>query len=164
MADILGADSEARMVFWEEVFQFNNPVSARPPFSPRPLQYPKAVAQIWYSATEKARNEALARYTAAGHEVLLSSCWYLNYHSYGADWKEPGARSGGQFYYCDPRGFEGSEEQKKRVLGGVAALWGEFVDGTNLESVLWCVRAALAGAQSLSGVVKLKHQQVEAPL
>lgn len=41
------------------------------------------------------------------------------------------------YYYCDPRGFNGTEEEKARVLGGVAAMWGEYVDGTNLESRLW---------------------------
>ncbi|CAD5228340.1 unnamed protein product [Bursaphelenchus okinawaensis] len=130
VTDIIGVDKDARMIFWEDVFQYNNP-------------FPKAVAHIWYSASEKARNDALHRYTAAGHEVILSSCWQLNYVNYGSDWKDEGSKSG-QFYYCDPRGFSGSEEQKKLVLGGIVGLWGEFIDGTNIESVLWPRASAVA--------------------
>lgn len=127
ISDILGKDNDARMVFWEEVFKFNNPV-------------PRSVAHIWFSHNEIERNDALARYTRNGHEVILSSCWYLNYINYGPDWKEGNAA----YYYCNPRGFNGTDEQKKLVLGGIAAVWGEFINSANIESILWPRAAAVA--------------------
>ena len=66
------------------------------------------------------------RITKSGHKVILSSCWYLNYIKYGLDWPN--------FYKCDPENFGGNDEQKKLVIGGSAAIWGEYVDSTNIIS------------------------------
>ena len=48
--------------------------------------------------------------TAAGHRVLLSSPWYLNYISYGIDWPK--------YYEIDPQEFGGTLQQKRLVIGG----------------------------------------------
>lgn len=60
---------------------------------------------------------------------------YLNYISYGNDWMKGDEPK--SYYNCDPRSFNGTNEQKKLVLGGIAAMWGEYVDGTNIEPRLW---------------------------
>ncbi len=40
--------------------------------------------------------------------------------------------------------FIGSEEDKARILGGEACLWGEFVDSTNLLPQFWPRASAVA--------------------
>ena len=66
----------------------------------------------------------LERVTSAGHMAVVSSCWYLNYLKYGLDWPK--------HYKCDPHSFTTNEEKRKLVIGGSAAMWGEYVDATNV--------------------------------
>ncbi|XP_035679844.1 beta-hexosaminidase subunit beta-like [Branchiostoma floridae] len=44
--------------------------------------------------------EEMAKVTAAGYRTILSSCYYLNYISYGRDWP--------LYYECDPHDFQGN--------------------------------------------------------
>ncbi|KER27742.1 hypothetical protein T265_05296 [Opisthorchis viverrini] len=83
------------------------------------------IIQVWKDGWKAEMNNV----TAAGYSVLLSSCWYLDYISYGSDWYK--------YYDCDPTDFGGSPKQIARVQGGEACLWGEHVDETNLFSRAW---------------------------
>lgn len=84
------------------------------------------IIHIWKS--ENLADE-IHNVTSAGYRALVYSCWYLNYISYGIDWKK--------YYECDPQNFPGTEKQKRKVFGGGAAMWSEYVDSTNLIPRLW---------------------------
>ena len=88
----------------------------------------------------------MAKVTAAGYKVVMSSCWYLNYISYGDDWEQVLSTSSWtnvwlyvfiQYYGCDPQDFNGTDAQKELVMGGGVAMWSEYVDATNLLSRMW---------------------------
>jgi len=68
--------------------------------------------------------EQLQNVTQAGYRTLLGSCWYRDHISYGVDWHK--------YYNCDPHNFEGTEEQKKLVIGGGPNFWAEYIDENNL--------------------------------
>jgi len=84
------------------------------------------IVHVWKA--ENASQE-LGNVTAKGYRAVLSACWYLNYIEYGPDWPN--------YYKCDPQDFEGTDAQKRLVLGGGPAMWGEYVDSTNLISRTW---------------------------
>ncbi|XP_062905312.1 beta-hexosaminidase subunit beta isoform X1 [Mobula hypostoma] len=111
--DIVTAHLKGYMV-WQEVF--DNGVKIKP----------DTVVEVWLSSTMKAE---LSKVTLAGFTTILAAPWYLDYISYGQDWRK--------YYQVEPLHFNGTEAQKKLVIGGEACLWGEFVDATNLASRLW---------------------------
>ncbi|CAH8596091.1 unnamed protein product [Heterobilharzia americana] len=108
-------------VVWQEIFQngFRGDKST--------------VVHVW---KDKDWQTVVRNATKAGYRVLFSAAWYLNLISYGDDWKN--------YYLVDPRNFAGDKEDIKRVVGGEAAMWGEYVDDTNLFSRSWPRGAAVA--------------------
>ncbi|KAG7158849.1 Beta-hexosaminidase subunit alpha-like [Homarus americanus] len=88
------------------------------------------IVHVWkYENVPVAWKHELNQVTSAGYKTVLSSCWYLNYISYGVDWHK--------YYECDPQDFHGTDSQKQLVMGGETCMWGEYVDRTNLISRTW---------------------------
>ncbi|NXW38971.1 HEXB hexosaminidase, partial [Phaetusa simplex] len=108
-------------VVWQEVF--DNKAQLKP----------DTVVQVWMGNNYA---HELSSVTGAGFTAILAAPWYLDYISYGQDWKK--------YYSVEPLNFPGSEKQKKLLIGGEACLWGEFVDATNLTPRLW-PRASAVG-------------------
>lgn len=102
-----------------DVWKYHSFPCQAPPLPPKPT---------WQSE--------IANVTAAGFFAILSSPWYLNVISYGVDWPP--------YYAADPTDFEGTAEQKARVLGGELSMWGEWADSTNLISRTWPRGSAVA--------------------
>ncbi|XP_061656146.1 beta-hexosaminidase subunit beta isoform X4 [Phyllopteryx taeniolatus] len=109
------ASTKKGCVIWQEVF--DNGVKLKP----------ETVVHVWMGGADY--GEELHNVTAAGFTAILSSPWYLDYISYTQDWLK--------YYKVEPLKFNGTEEQKKLVIGGEACLWGEYVDATNLTPRLW---------------------------
>ncbi|CAH8605066.1 unnamed protein product [Schistosoma rodhaini] len=116
ISDVKPTGRNITPVVWQEIFQngFRGDKSA--------------VIHVWKDSDWKS---VMKNVTKTGYRVLFSAAWYLNYISYGDDWRN--------YYHVDPRDFGGSKEDAKLVVGGEAAIWGEYVDDTNLFSRSWLV-------------------------
>ncbi|XP_072462454.1 beta-hexosaminidase subunit beta [Notamacropus eugenii] len=120
LIDIVSSTNKGYMV-WQEVF--DNGVKLKN----------DTIVEVWI---ESFYREELQKVTAAGYATVLAAPWYLDYITYGQDWKK--------YYSVEPLNFVGTEKQKNLVLGGTAALWGEYVDDTNLSPRLWPRASAVA--------------------
>jgi len=116
----IASNLSANSVVWQEVF--DNEV----------IMPKDTVVHIWKDNME----EELAKVTAEGYHALLSSCWYLDHIESGGDWHK--------YYACNPDDFNGTDAQKRLVIGGEACMWSEFVDASNLSPRVWPRAAAAA--------------------
>lgn len=71
------------------------------------------------------------------YKALLSAPWYLNL-------AQPSQNTWEYYWKVDPLSFPGSAEQKDRVIGGEACVWGELVDETNSLQKTWPLAAAVS--------------------
>ncbi|CAG7687324.1 unnamed protein product [Allacma fusca] len=92
------------------------------------------IIQVWKDWLWKSQwNEIINQ----GYTVLLSACWYINYIEYGETWRK--------YYECDPIATTGvPQSQWSQILGGEAAIWGEYVDQTNIVPRLFPFTGAVA--------------------
>ncbi|CAL4094455.1 unnamed protein product, partial [Meganyctiphanes norvegica] len=112
--------SQNGYIVWQEVFDAG-------------VNIPKdTVVHFWKNYHDLGQRIGIA--TKAGHRVIVSAPWYLNYIKYGVDWHK--------YYEFEPTNFYGNSYQKSLIIGGEACMWGEYVDATNLTPRLW-PRAAL---------------------
>uniref|UniRef100_A0AAY4AJR5 Beta-hexosaminidase n=2 Tax=Denticeps clupeoides TaxID=299321 RepID=A0AAY4AJR5_9TELE len=123
LLDIVSSTDKGYMV-WQEVF--DNGVKLKS----------DALIHVWIWYQGGGYKAELARVTAAGYTALVSAPWYLNIMSYGQDWQT--------YYKEDIQDFNGTDAQKKLVIGGEACLWGEYVDASNLTPRLWPRASAVA--------------------
>ncbi|KAH8872849.1 Beta-hexosaminidase subunit beta [Schistosoma japonicum] len=119
--DIKPSKRQITPVVWQEIFQngFRGDKST--------------IIHVWKDLDWQS---VVKNITKTGYKVLFSAAWYLNYISYGDDWKN--------YYHVNPRDFGGTKEDAKLVIGGEAAMWGEYVDDTNLFSRSWPRGSAVA--------------------
>jgi hexosaminidase len=80
--------------------------------------------------------DSLALAAQQGYRGLLSSGYYLD-----------AMAPAGQYYSVDPMSNADSKltpEQQKRILGGEACMWAEFISDENIDSRIWPRAAAVA--------------------
>jgi hexosaminidase len=104
------------MVGWDEVLQPNTPKDV--------------VIQSWRGP------KGLAASARQGNRTILSNGYYIDLNE-----------SAEEHYLTDPLGGDAaglSDEEKKRVMGGEAAMWAEFTTPEIIDSRIWPRTAAIA--------------------
>lgn len=103
-------------IVWQEVFDTGVHIA------------PDTVVHVWIAVRNGGWRNETSKVTKAGFRTLLSAPWYL---------EEIRTESWREYYETDPLDWDGTSEQKSRVLGGGACMWGEYADGANLINKVW---------------------------
>ncbi|XP_026734479.1 beta-hexosaminidase subunit beta-like isoform X1 [Trichoplusia ni] len=114
---------KSKPIVWQEVFDEG-------------VKLPSdTIVQVWKTVGAQDMIPILS----AGHKLIYSSSWYLDYLANGGDWNK--------FYAADPRQMIPKHYQDldlNNILGGEACMWGESVDDRNLISRVWPRASAVA--------------------
>lgn len=89
------------------------------------------------SETGRIGGGVAANVVAAGLRCIVSNQdkWYLDHLDTTWD----------QFYMNEPLTNITNPKQQKLVLGGEVCMWGEHIDGSDIEQTIWPRAAAAAG-------------------
>jgi hexosaminidase len=98
--------------------------------------HPDTVLQLWSGPGRTDWNNTIAQVVSAGYSAIQSQGWYLEDIHLTTAWEA--------FYMNEP--MEGITDPlaQARVLGGEAAMWGEYIDGSALLNTMWPRAAAAA--------------------
>lgn len=102
------------VVVWEEAFK-----DGPPP--------PESIIQVWLD------NSIARRAANVGHRVILSEGWYLDHLDKTAEF----------MYNRNPSDFVDASDAKN-LIGGEGCMWGETVDGGDMEQTIWPRLGAVA--------------------
>ena len=81
-------------------------------------------------------NKSLAQVVSAGFSVIQSTGFYINAGDLTTTWEK--------YYMNELMTNVTKQSEQKRVLGGEACMWGEYIDGSNLLNTVWPRTAAIA--------------------
>lgn len=105
-----------KYIVWEESFSNGAPLTKN------------AVVQVWKGWTGFHPPSTIRSAIQRGYKAMLSAPWYFDWPERGAKWEKD--------YSQDP--WSGlSEQEMPNMIGGEAAIWSEFVDGSNLFSMIY---------------------------
>lgn len=107
-----------------------------------------AVVHVWKRVEPMT---VMQKVVKAGYRGILSTGWYLDRVQFNPDIVD--------YLKNDPRGFEGTEEEKKRVLGGEACMWSELVDDDNIQQRIFSRVAATAERLWSGGNIDMTYAQ-----
>ncbi|KAI0219390.1 Beta-hexosaminidase subunit beta [Lamellibrachia satsuma] len=110
-----------RPIVWQEVYDDSVPVG------------PDTIVQMW-----KGSGYDLQAMVEAGQKVIYSTCWYLDYITYGQDWQK--------YYNCEELTIfkESGSKNTSNLIGGEACMWTEYVNDASLMPRLWPRATAIA--------------------
>uniref|UniRef100_A0A914D299 Uncharacterized protein n=1 Tax=Acrobeloides nanus TaxID=290746 RepID=A0A914D299_9BILA len=79
-----------------------------------------SIAHVWKGDSYEDSMQEMNHVTQNGHLAIYSPCWYLDLIKYGVLWDDVNGTSfddRGMYYQCNPTDFDGTDAQKKLVLG-----------------------------------------------